>query len=133
MNEPINHGVPTAVQLQWRRRPRNGAGEVYYTRITAETAWRSRCLGLTGCGSGTSVDNLLRRLPKSASCIAYDRYEADILRVYLDSTQRFAKCSFPFCGLWVWLMNLAAKRSTSGAGSSTIQPSKVLHVAQEAH
>src|SRR5437763_16831050 len=57
MNEPINHGVPTAVQLQWRRRPRNGAGEVYYTRITAETAWRSCCLGLTGCGSGTSVDS----------------------------------------------------------------------------
>ena len=23
---------------------------------TAETEWRSRCLGLTGCGSGTSVD-----------------------------------------------------------------------------
>src|SRR5947207_7862683 len=34
---------------KWRRR-----GLLY--EDTAETAWRSRCLGLTGCGSGTSVD-----------------------------------------------------------------------------
>src|SRR5436853_608621 len=34
---------------KWRRR-----GLLY--EDTAETAWRSCCLGLTGCGSGTSVD-----------------------------------------------------------------------------
>src|SRR5436305_958579 len=36
---------------KWRRR-----GLLY--EDTAETAWRSCCLGLTGCGSGTSVDNI---------------------------------------------------------------------------
>jgi len=44
MNEFTNYGVPMAVQLQWRRQPRNGAGEIYYTRIWprrhgAATVW----------------------------------------------------------------------------------------------
>src|SRR5436853_7863470 len=57
MNEPINHGIPMEVQLQWRRRPRNGAGEVY-TKIRPRRAWRSCRLGLTRCRSGTSVDTI---------------------------------------------------------------------------
>jgi len=28
MNDLTNHGVPRAFQLQWRRRPRGGGGEV---------------------------------------------------------------------------------------------------------
>src|SRR2546430_13101229 len=55
---------------KWRRR-----GLLY--EDTAETAWRSRCLGLTGCGSGTSVDKFLLEVPRftgfAGGVVKYDR------------------------------------------------------------
>src|SRR5947199_10315731 len=52
-----SHGGSAAMATatpKWRRR-----GLLY--EDTAETAWRSCCLGLTGCGSGTSVDISIAR------------------------------------------------------------------------
>src|SRR3989440_6840708 len=55
MNDLTNHGVPRAFQLQWRRRPRVVATSWCKRTYGREREWRSR-VGLTECGSGTSVD-----------------------------------------------------------------------------
>src|SRR5947207_2201975 len=56
MNDLTNHGVPRAFQLLWRRRPRVAAASWCKRRYGREREWRSR-VGLTECGSSTSVDN----------------------------------------------------------------------------
>src|SRR5436190_24076821 len=55
MNDLTNHGVPRAFQLLWRRRPRVAAASWCKRRYGREREWRSR-VGLTECGSSTSVD-----------------------------------------------------------------------------
>src|SRR5436190_11440405 len=55
MNDLTNHGVSRAFQLLWRRRPRVAAASWCKRRYGREREWRSR-VGLTECGSGTSVD-----------------------------------------------------------------------------
>src|SRR5947207_12369293 len=57
MNDLTNHGVPRAFQLLWRRRPRVAAASWCKRRYGREREWRSR-VGLTECGSGTSVDTV---------------------------------------------------------------------------
>src|SRR5436305_13101359 len=57
MNDLTNHGVPRAFQLLWRRRPRVAAASWCKRRYGREREWRSR-VGLTECGSGTSVDKI---------------------------------------------------------------------------
>src|SRR5438045_1543530 len=77
MNDLTNHGVPRAFQLLWRRRPRVAAASWCKRRYGREREWRSR-VGLTECGSGTSVDSSTgrhgRRISTSdlTGCWLYD-------------------------------------------------------------
>src|SRR5438045_1724292 len=97
MNDLTNHGVPRAFQLLWRRRPRVAAASWCKRRYGREREWRSR-VGLTECGSSTSVDTF-----SSQPLGNITPYSAPLFRLYtLVSAahyidQNAINCKRPWC------------------------------------
>src|SRR5947207_2824416 len=93
MNEPINHGVPTAVQLQWRRRrPRMAAAR--YIRRYGRDGVAQPLFGLTGYGSNTSVDTWASIESNKARHLSVAQCEISVTHGYVSDLNDATSCGF---------------------------------------